>query len=92
MASTSEIETMIVERLAKQKGTTPAAMASELAAQGSNMPVDSHRLVRVVFKLARELGVPKFKWDKKFKPAFKSVTLMARFLHDRQPATAAKAA
>jgi hypothetical protein len=92
MASIDEIETMLIERLAKQKGCKPAALQADLAAQGSNMPVDSHRLVRVVFQLARELEVPKFKWDKQFKPAFKSVKLMARFLHDRQPEIAVKAA
>jgi hypothetical protein len=92
MATVDEIETMLIDRLAKQKRSDPEALRAELAAQGSNMPIDSHRLVRVVFRLARELDIPKFKWDKQFKPTFRSVKLMAHFLHDRQPSITAEAA
>lgn len=84
MATVDEIEAMIIEGLAKQKRCTPGELRADLEAKGSDMPADSHRLVRVVFKLRRELGIPKFKWDKKFKPAFKSVRLLAWFLHERQ--------
>jgi hypothetical protein len=84
MRTVDEIEAMIIDGLAKQKRCTPAELRGDLEAKGSDMPADSHRLVRVVFKLRRELGIPKFKWDKKFKPAFKSVRLLARFLHERQ--------
>ena len=91
MRTTDEIEEMIIDRLAAQKRCTPAELRADLEAKGSDMPADSHRLVRVVFKLRRELGIPKFKWDKTFKPAFKSVRLLARFLHDRQ-ASAVRAA
>lgn len=92
MATVDEIESMIIEGLARQKRCTPAELRADLAAKGSDMPADSHRLVRVVFKLRRELGVPKFKWDKKFKPAFKSVRLLARFLYQRQQAASMRAA
>lgn len=88
MATVDEIEVMIIEGLAKQKGCTAAELRAELEARGSDMPADSHRLVRVVFKLRRELGVPKFEWDKKLKPAFKSVRLLAKFLHERQRSAA----
>jgi acyl carrier protein len=84
MRSVDEIEGMIIEGLAKQKQCTPEELRADLEAKGSDMPADSHRLVRVVFKIKRELGIPKFKWDKQFKPAFKSVRLLARFLHERQ--------
>jgi acyl carrier protein len=84
MRSVDEIEAMIIEGLAKQKRCTPEELRADLEAKGSDMPADSHRLVRVVFKIKRELGIPKFKWDKQFKPAFKSVRLLARFLHERQ--------
>jgi acyl carrier protein len=86
MASISEIEGMVIAGLAKQKRCTPAELRSELEAKGSDMPADSHRLVRVVYKLSRELGV-EFKWDKSLKPAFKSVRLLARFLYERQAAS-----
>jgi hypothetical protein len=79
---------MIIEGIAQQKGCTSAELRADLEAQGSDMPADSHRLVRVVFKLCRELDIPKFKWDKKLKPAFKSVRLMAQFLHERQQSVA----
>ncbi len=84
MATVDQIETMIIERLAHQKRCSAAELRADLEAQGSDMPADSHRLVRVVFKLCRELDIPKFKWDKAFKPAFKSVRLMAQFLNERQ--------
>lgn len=92
MATVAEIEAMIVEGLAKQKRCTPTELRADLEAKGSDMPSDSHRLVRVVFKLRRELDIPKFKWDKSFKPAFKSVRLLAHFLHQRQQASTARAA
>jgi acyl carrier protein len=91
MRTVEEIETMIIDGLAKQKRCTSEELRTELEAKGSDLPADSHRLVRVVFKLRRELGIPKFTWDKSFKPAFKSVRLLARFLHERQT-TAARAA
>jgi hypothetical protein len=58
MASVDEIEAMIIEGLAEQKRCTPAELRADLEAKGSDMPADSHRLVRVVFKLQRELEVP----------------------------------
>jgi hypothetical protein len=85
MESIAEIETRIIEALAAQKRCTPDELRADLEAKGSDMPEDSHRLVRVVFRLQRELGIPKFKWDKQLKPAFKSVRRMAQLLHSRQP-------
>jgi acyl carrier protein len=86
MRTAVEIEAMIIQGLAEQKRCTPTELRADLEAKGNDLPADSHRLVRVVFKLRRELGIPKFKWDKTLKPAFKSVRLLARFLYDRQSA------
>ncbi len=84
MKSVSEIETKIIEALAKQKRCSPEELRADLAGKGDDMPEDSHRLVRVVFKLRRELGIPKFKWEGELKSAFKSVRVLAKFLHGRQ--------
>ena len=84
MATEKEIETRIIDGLAKQKRCTPEELRADLQAKGTDLPEDSHRLVRVLFKLRRELGIPKFKWDKELKPAFKSVRRMAQLLHARQ--------
>ncbi len=83
MATTEQIEEMIIAGLAKQKRCTAEEVRADLLAKGSDMPADSHRLVRVVMKLQGELGI-KFKWDKSFRPAFKSVSRLASFLHARQ--------
>jgi acyl carrier protein len=92
MATVEEIEDLIITRLAEQKRCDPADLRADLAAKGSDMPADSHRLVRVVFKLRRDLEIPPFKWDKSFKPAFKSVRLLAGFLYQRQSDSRAQAA
>lgn len=84
METVTEIETRIIAALAKQKRCSPQELRADLSAKGSDMPEDSHRLVRVVFKLSRELGIPKLKWDKQLKPAFKSVRRLAQLLHARQ--------
>lgn len=86
MKTVLEIEQRIIEELAKQKRCDPADLRADLSGKSTDMPEDSHRLVRVVAKLRRELDIPKFKWDKSFRPAFKSVRLLAHFLHARQPA------
>jgi hypothetical protein len=83
MPNVAEIEEMIIARLAEQKRCSPQALRTELEAEGSDMPVDSHRLVRAVAKLKRELEVD-FKWDKSLRPVFKSVRKLAAFLHARQ--------
>lgn len=83
MTTVAEIEDLLIGALAKQKRCTPTELRADLLAKGSDMPTDSHRLVRAVAKIQKELGI-KFKWDKDFRPAFKSVGKLARFLHDRQ--------
>jgi hypothetical protein len=83
MANVAEIEEMIIDRLAQQKRCDPRDLRAELAAGGADMPVDSHRLVRAVAKLKRELEI-EFKWDKSMRPVFKSVRGLAEFLHARQ--------
>lgn len=83
MADVAEIEEKIIARLAEQKRCDPQKLRAELEAEGSDMPVDSHRLVRAVAKLKRELEID-FKWDKSLRPIFKSVRKLAVFLHARQ--------
>jgi hypothetical protein len=90
MAEITEIEEMIIVKLAEQKHTDPRSLRAELEAEGSDMPVDSHRLVRAVAKLKREMEID-FKWDKSLRPVFKSVRKLAAFLHARQ-GTARRAA
>lgn len=83
MASKEQIEQMIIAALATQKGCSPEELRGDLLAKGSDMPADSHRLVRAVVKIQRELGI-EFKWDKSLRPAFKSVRGLASLLHSRQ--------
>jgi acyl carrier protein len=83
MADVAEIEEMIIARLAEQKRCDPAMLRAELEAEGSDMPADSHRLVRAVAKLKKELEID-FKWDKSLRPVFKSVRKLAVFLQARQ--------
>ncbi|HET9198175.1 MAG TPA: hypothetical protein VFN92_07995 [Solirubrobacterales bacterium] len=83
MASVKEIEEKIIGALATQKGCSAAELRSDLLAKGSDMPADSHRLVRAVVKIQRELGI-KIKWDKSLRPALKSVKALAQLLHERQ--------
>jgi hypothetical protein len=85
METIDQIETRIVAALAAQKRCTPDELRADLQSKGNDMPEDSHRLVRVVFRLQRELGIPRFAWNKELKPAFKSVRGMAELLHSRQP-------
>jgi len=83
MASVEQIEEMIIAALASQKRCSPEELRADLLAKGSDMPADSHRLVRAVVKVQRELGI-EFKWDKSLRPAFKSVKRLASLLHARQ--------
>lgn len=83
MANVAEIEEMIIAHVAKQKRCDPGDLRAELEAEGADMPVDSHRLVRAVAKLKRELEI-EFKWDKSMRPVFRSVHRLAEFLHARQ--------
>jgi hypothetical protein len=89
MNSRPQIEQMIINALAAQKRCSPAELRRDLEAKGDDMPEDSHRLVRVVAKLCRELGAPPIKWRKELRPAFKSVRALAALLFAQQSATRA---
>lgn len=89
MKSTSEIEQMIINSLAAQKRCSPEDLRHDLEAKGDDMPEDSHRLVRVVSKLCRELGAPRIKWTKELRPALKSVHALAVLLCAQQRLTQA---
>jgi hypothetical protein len=89
MNSLSQIEQLIIDALATQKRCTPAELRRDLEAKGDDMPEDSHRLVRVVAKLCRELGAPPIKWSKELRPALKSVRALAELLFSQQGASRA---
>ncbi len=84
MLTQPQIEDRIINLIAKQKRCDATQLRTDLTAAGSAMPVDSHRLVRAYFKLQRELGVPRIKWNNTLKPHFKSVRGLAALLHSHQ--------
>lgn len=76
----TEIRTLIIEKLAELMRKDPKDLERELAAGGTELPIDSHRLVRVVPKVAAALGI-KVKYSKKLSWAFKSIDSLTDFLH-----------
>lgn len=84
VATVEDFEQSIIDLLAAQKKCSPDEYRADLEAKDSDMPEDSHRLVRVVFRLQQEYGLSEIEWDKSLKPAFKSVRALAALLHSRQ--------
>jgi acyl carrier protein len=89
MTSRNGIRANIIELLAEKKRCEPAELERQLKEKGAEMPIDSHRLVRIVPKLGRQLGV-KIKFDRQLAPHLKSVeTLVAYVFELAQKAAAA---
>lgn len=81
MTSRSGISTSIIELLAEKKRCDPAELERQLKDGGSEMPIDSHRLVRIVPKLGRQLGI-KIKFNRELAPHLKSVETLVEYVHE----------
>jgi|GEM_PF-6825860 len=80
MTSQSAIKRSIIELLAEKKRCEPDELELQLKGKGPTMPIDSHRLVRIVPKLAHQLGV-KIKFNRHLAPHLKSVETLVQYIH-----------
>jgi acyl carrier protein len=81
MTSRNGIRTSIIELLAEKKRCKPAELERQLKDKGPEMPIDSHRLVRIVPKLGRQLGI-KIKFNRQLAPHLKSVETLVTYLQE----------
>jgi acyl carrier protein len=81
MTSRSSIRTMIIELLAERKRCEPAELAQQLKEKGPQLPIDSHRLVRIVPKLGRQLGIP-IKFNRQLAPHLKAVETLVEYVQE----------
>jgi acyl carrier protein len=81
MTSRSGIRTSIIELLAEKKRCDPAELERQLKDKGPEMPIDSHRLVRIVPKLGRQLGI-KIKFNRQLAPHLKAVDTLVDYVQE----------
>jgi acyl carrier protein len=81
MTSRSAIRTSIIELLAEKKRCDPAELERQLKEKGPELPIDSHRLVRIVPKLGRQLGI-KIKFNRQLAPHLKSVETLVEYVQE----------
>jgi acyl carrier protein len=81
MTSRSGIRTSIIELLAEKKRCDPAELERQLKDKGPELPIDSHRLVRIVPKLGRQLGI-KIKFNRQLAPHLKSVETLVEYVQE----------
>jgi acyl carrier protein len=81
MTSRSAIRTSIIELLAEKKRCDPAQLERQLKEKGPELPIDSHRLVRIVPKLGRQLGI-KIKFNRQLAPHLKSVETLVEYVQE----------
>jgi acyl carrier protein len=81
MTSRSGIRTSIIELLAEKKRCDPAELERQLKEKGPELPIDSHRLVRIVPKLGRQLGI-KIKFNRQLAPHLKSVETLVEYVQE----------
>jgi acyl carrier protein len=81
MTSRSGIRTSIIELLAEKKRCDPAELERQLTDKGPELPIDSHRLVRIVPKLGRQLGI-KIKFNRQLAPHLKSVETLVEYVQE----------
>ena len=81
MTSRSAIRTSIIELLAEKKRCDPAELERQLKEKGPELPIDSHRLVRIVPKLGRQLGI-KIKFNRQLAPHLKAVDTLVDYVHE----------
>jgi acyl carrier protein len=81
MASRSEIRKDIIELLAAKKRCDPAELEQQLKNKGSQMPIDSHRLVRIVPQLAKRLGL-RIKFNRQLAPHLQAVETLVDYVHE----------
>lgn len=79
----AEIRRLLIERLAKLMKKDPKDLERELSEGGPELPADSHRLVRVVPKVAAALGI-KVRYSKKLSWAFKSIESLTSYLYEEK--------
>jgi acyl carrier protein len=80
MKSRSEIRREAIELLAAKKRCEPAELERQLEDKGPQMPIDSHRLVRIVPQLAKRLGI-KIKFNRQLAPHLKGVETLVDYVH-----------
>jgi len=81
MTSRSAIRKSIIELLAEKKRCYPNELERQLKDKGPTMPIDSHRLVRIVPKLGRQLGI-KIKFNRQLAPHLQSVETLVQYVHE----------
>jgi acyl carrier protein len=81
MMSRSEIRKETIELLAAKKRCSPGELERQLKDKGAKLPIDSHRLVRVVPQLAKKLGI-KIKFNRQLAPHLKSVETLVDYVHE----------
>ena len=81
MTSRSEIRENTIELLASKRRCEPGELERQLKDKGRELPIDSHRLVRVVPQLAKRLGI-KIKFDRQLAPHLKSVESLVNYVHE----------
>ena len=81
MTSRSGIRTSIIELLAEKKRCDTAELERQLKEKGPELPIDSHRLVRIVPKLGRQLGI-KIKFNRQLAPHLKSVETLVEYVQE----------
>jgi len=81
MTSRSGIRKSVIELLAEKKRCEPAELERQLKEKGPQMPIDSHRLVRVVPKLGRQLGI-KIKFNRQLAPHLQSVETLVQYVFE----------
>lgn len=81
MTSRSGIRTSIIALLAEKKRCDPAELEQQLKDKGPEMPIDSHRLVRIVPQLGRQLGI-KIKFNRQLAPHLKAVETLVEYVQE----------
>ncbi len=81
MTSRSAIRTSIIQLLAEKKRCDTAELERQLKEKGPELPIDSHRLVRIVPKLGRQLGI-KIKFNRQLAPHLKSVETLVEYVQE----------
>lgn len=81
MNSRSGIRKDVIELLAAKKHCDPVELERDLKEKGPQLPIDSHRLVRVVPQLAKRLGI-KIKFNRQLTPHLKAVETLVDYVYE----------
>ena len=81
MRSRTGIRNDVIELLAAKKHCDPAELERELKDKGPQLPIDSHRLVRVVPQLGKRLGI-KIKFNRQLAPHMKAVETLVDYVYE----------